>query len=1322
MLELTVVLVAILVVRHFIWRKRYKELTLHLASLQARLAELDSQVEVTAKQRASTADAEDLAVARESALTDRLATLQARVSKLEGATQSEAESSTTAGVAERQAIVEPAAPLEESQESTAVAQLAKVPAEQADSATHETAAAEIATLVVSRAELVETATVPQAPADDAREPTADSQEPRKAVAPWQAVAIPKTPEYEELTLSRLLARVGSSISAALLRAGGTAELEELIGGNWLNKIGVAALVIGVALLTTYTLQYVGPAGKIALGVAISLAMLGVGVRLERLKRYMLFARPLIGGGWALLYFTAYAAHNFEASRIITSSLAGLAVLLAVAAGMIAHSLRYRSEVVTGVAYVLAFLAIDINPIDIYGLVACALLAVSLVTLFQRLAWYRLPLGAVIATYLTHFLWTVGATPTGPVPAAAFWTAESILIIYWLIFATCDFLRLPEDKNQRNSLMAVTVVNTAAFTGLSWLLVKGTFPDESHWLAIALAAGSAALSGLAGWRARLFPYRFYGLFGEAAATAAIVLAIAHWRVPGEWLAVGLGSVAALMLAAGFWRRESVFRLGAYLLGTIAVGIAVAINGLGAGPYWAPAVGGDLPWSTMSAIAMALVIGELLVNRAIARHTSLDPRPFIYGLLSAAFAFIVVPLVLMRWSLPGEWLAIGWGSVAASMLAVGFWRRKPPFRLEAYLIGMIAVGTAIAINGFGVGPDWAPAAGGDLPWSTMSAMAVAFVVGELLANRAAGRHTSLDPAPFVYGLLSAAFAFIVVPLVLMRWSLPAEWLGVGWCALALIALAAGLRWRLSPFRTEAYLIGTTAIAVTFFVNVAGSFPVSSVPGDDVLQWWTVAVVVIASFAAEWMLMRMRARLRPHEEQAGVVAGYGATILLGSLIMRDAADGYLGIVWFLTGAFAFELGRQIHYSHARYRGYGLMLAGFCALIVNNSNMLFQAAEPLALPWRWAVMATAAIVSYAVAWRIKTAGVRESSYYTYAAHAGVVLAALTIWNTLPLAAVAVAWGLLALLLREAGARPPEPPLRLQAYALAAVAWCRLFIIDFVAVGSVAGISTRIITVIPIAALLYYFRHSVAADREDHDITLHRLIERRASLLFSLAGTIALLALARFEFGRSDAVAAWSVLGVALLAASVLSSQWDYRTQAYVIGLLVFLRSWTTNFFLAGSFFGVPERVATTIPAIVMLFWFGLVWRRQLGQLAMASSTSLWHPLAWADRHANQVFCGLAVALTAVLIFYSAGGNTLTMAWTVEGLVVTTAGFLFKERTLRLSGLALLAICLLKGFIIDLAGVEPLYRYLSFVLLGAILITISFAYTRYRNVLRPYV
>ena len=57
----------------------------------------------------------------------------------------------------------------------------------------------------------------------------------------------------------------------------------------------------------------------------------------------------------------------------------------------------------------------------------------------------------------------------------------------------------------------------------------------------------------------------------------------------------------------------------------------------------------------------------------------------------------------------------------------------------------------------------------------------------------------------------------------------------------------------------------------------------------------------------------------------------------------------------------------------------------------------------------------------------------------------------------------------------------------------------------------------------------------------------------------------------------------------------------------------------------------------------------------------------------------------------------------------------------LRLSGLALFLICTVKLFFWDLRNLETLPRIISFIVLGLLLVTVSWVYTRFRDQVRRF-
>ena len=92
---------------------------------------------------------------------------------------------------------------------------------------------------------------------------------------------------------------------------GAGGLEAEIGGNWLNKIGAVALVLGMAFFLKYAIdnRWINETGRIMIGLIVGLACLFGGEHFQKrnLNRY---AQGISGAGIAILYFSIYAAFGF----------------------------------------------------------------------------------------------------------------------------------------------------------------------------------------------------------------------------------------------------------------------------------------------------------------------------------------------------------------------------------------------------------------------------------------------------------------------------------------------------------------------------------------------------------------------------------------------------------------------------------------------------------------------------------------------------------------------------------------------------------------------------------------------------------------------------------------------------------------------------------------------------------------------------------------------------------------------------------------------------------------------------------------------------
>jgi hypothetical protein len=423
------------------------------------------------------------------------------------------------------------------------------------------------------------------------------------------------------------------------------EWEALIGGNWVNKIGVFVAVIGIALLLNYAYTQLGAAGRVALSLGASFAMLFAGVICERREKYRTFSYGLIGGGWAALYTTVYAMYAISAAKVLDNALAATVLLLAVAAGMIVHSLKYRSQTVTGLAYFLAFVTLAIADVTTFAVIVLIPLVASLLYIAYRNHWRYFALLGLVATYLTCGLHKDTGSPL--------WQTQGLFLIYWLIFEAFDLLRADP------WLLPLNALGFLALSAGKW---SHAAPDDI-WQ---LAAGAAALY-LAGTivRARAGRWRPAVLFNAALVTTAILL-----KLHDQWLPLALLIEAELYYLAG-WRFRSVFLRN----------LAGAIFMLQAGDLLLEIAKG-LPLRQWEPVA-ALNVGFFYLNRA------LQTSEVWYGYAAAAMAALV-----SGYEASDPWRGVTWSLMAIGPFALGWWRRLLDFRVQGYAlaaIGAIAIST-------------------------------------------------------------------------------------------------------------------------------------------------------------------------------------------------------------------------------------------------------------------------------------------------------------------------------------------------------------------------------------------------------------------------------------------------------------------------------------------------------------------------------------------------------------------------------------------------------------------------------------------------------
>ena len=129
--------------------------------------------------------------------------------------------------------------------------------------------------------------------------------------------------------------------------------ELILGGNWLARVGVIALIFGVAFFLKLAIDsgWLGPVARVVVGVVIGSALVAAGEFWR--SRYRVFAQALSGGGIGILYVSLFAAHSLLG--LIDIYLANLVMLL-ISVTSVALALRYRAISLAVIGILAAFSA------------------------------------------------------------------------------------------------------------------------------------------------------------------------------------------------------------------------------------------------------------------------------------------------------------------------------------------------------------------------------------------------------------------------------------------------------------------------------------------------------------------------------------------------------------------------------------------------------------------------------------------------------------------------------------------------------------------------------------------------------------------------------------------------------------------------------------------------------------------------------------------------------------------------------------------------------------------------------------------------------
>ena len=238
----------------------------------------------------------------------------------------------------------------------------------------------------------------------------------------------------------------------------SSALESRIGSQWLNRIGVVAILLGASYLLRYAFlsNWISAAAWIWLGVCAGAAVI-MGSEWFRARGYRVLSLSLKAVGAGVIYLSLWA--GFELYEVLSGphTFSGLLILTALTAAL---ALREHAEVLATLALLGAFatpvlIAIPLHqgPLFLYvAILDCAAVTVALLR-----SWWKLLALSFAGTVLLYAIWYFERyTRTELISTTAAATA------FFAIFCLATAWARPSVSTAARLLIVLSVANPAAY--------------------------------------------------------------------------------------------------------------------------------------------------------------------------------------------------------------------------------------------------------------------------------------------------------------------------------------------------------------------------------------------------------------------------------------------------------------------------------------------------------------------------------------------------------------------------------------------------------------------------------------------------------------------------------------------------------------------------------------------------------------------------------------------------------------------------------------------------------------------------------------------
>ena len=452
------------------------------------------------------------------------------------------------------------------------------------------------------------------------------------------------------------------------------DWEWLFGGNWLARIGIVAVVIGVGffLKLAFDNDWIGETGRVVLGIAGGLALLGGGEYWQR--RYPIWAQPLTGGGIAILYLSIFAA--FSLYDLIPNVAAfGFFFLVTLTAAGLALKSESMSIAILGIigGFITPILLKDKLP-DERLLIAYVLmldLGVLGLATFRNWRWFTLlGLGGSLGLY---WFWYDQLDPS------LLLSQLGITFIFLIFMGATTLFHILWRRAPGPADQALMVLNAGAYFGVSYGLLFDEFRPWMGGFTLLLSL----LYGLLGYAVlvRSREHVYLSLFALGIAVVFLTIAIPV-QLGGPWIGVAWAVEGAVLI----WLS---FTLGMHQLRLFGVGVFAVFAAYLLIIDTPNALEADLrPFFNVYTPAYALVIGITYLAAYLLYRERENVQPWeeylFPAFLAAGNLFLTIAAPIQ---VEGTWIAVTWAVEAIVLMWLSF--RLGLFQLRLFSLGVLAI---------------------------------------------------------------------------------------------------------------------------------------------------------------------------------------------------------------------------------------------------------------------------------------------------------------------------------------------------------------------------------------------------------------------------------------------------------------------------------------------------------------------------------------------------------------------------------------------------------------------------------------------------------